>query len=109
MSWEVVFFPEAEADLAKLDGSQKIAVVKAIEKVRTNPLPMQEGGYGKPLGNKHGHNLSGLLKIKLRGPGIRIVYQLVRTETKMIVVVIGMRADQEVYELASKRTDKHKV
>ncbi len=103
MKWELRYLPEAADDLKKLAGNQRILVVKAIEKVRENPLPVQEGGYGKPLGNKRGNNLSGLLKIKLRGAGIRVVYRLLRTESQMLVVVIGVRADEEVYKLASRR------
>ncbi len=76
-------------------------MLKAINKVKENPLPQNEGGYGKPLGNKHGLNLTNLLKIKLRGEGIRIVYKLVRTETQMLIIVIGVREDEEGYDLAN--------
>lgn len=54
MKWAVDFLPEAADDLARLDGSQRQIAVKAIEKVRQNPLPNTEGGYGKPLGNVAG-------------------------------------------------------
>ena len=106
MSWKVVYLPEAEKDLKALDGSQRILVLKAIKKVSANPLPMEEGGYGKPLGNQASSRLAGLFKIKLRAAGLRIVYKLIRTETEMLVVVIGARADDEVYELAERRTEK---
>ena len=96
MSWELYYLPEAEEDLRSLDHSQQIVVRKAIQKVQTNPLPQDEGGCGKPLGHKRGSNLTGLLKVKLRKEGIRIVYKLIRTETRMLVVVIGMREDEEV-------------
>ena len=43
------------------------------------------------------------LIFKLRSAGLRIVYQLRRTESSMMVIVIGVRADEEVYELAQKR------
>ena len=103
MNWEILFLPEAVDDLKALDGSQRKLVRKAINKVSQNPLPESEGGYGKTLGNKHGSNLSGLLKIKLRDAGIRIVYALKRTEHGMLIVVIGARADDEVYKIAEKR------
>ena len=80
-------------------------VVKAINKVLQNPLPVTEGGYGKPLGNKQGNDLAGLLKIKLRDAGIRVVYKFIRTE--ILVVVIGARADDEVYETAQHRAKKN--
>lgn len=108
MSWDVVYLEEARKDLASLDGSQAKLVRKAIQKVSGNPLPDSEGGYGKPLGSHQGNNLTGLLKVKLRGAGLRIVYKLVRLETRMVVVVIGIREDDEVYELARKRMERRK-
>ena len=107
MSWKIVYLPEAEKDLKKLDGSQRTLVLKAIKKVSQNPLPDTEGGYGKPLGNQNSTNLSGFLKIKLRDAGLRIVYKLIRTETEMLIVVIGARADAEVYFQAQARTEKN--
>ena len=100
MSWKVEYLPEAEKDLKGLDGSQRNLVLKAIKKVQQNPLPVDENGYGKPLGNHSSTSLAGLMKIKLRYAGLRIVYQLRRTETSMMIIVIGVRADEEVYELA---------
>ncbi|MDO4479176.1 MAG: type II toxin-antitoxin system RelE/ParE family toxin [Lachnospiraceae bacterium] len=109
MNWKTIFLPEAEKDLRALDGSQRILVQKALKKVCTNPLPADEGGYGKPLGNHASTKLSGLLKIKLKSAGIRIVYKLIRTETELLVVVIGARADDEVYETAQRRVQKNKL
>ena len=105
MSWEVLYLPEAENDLQKLDGSQRILVLKAIKKVRNNPLPQSEGGYGKPLGNKGGRNLTNLLKIKLKASGIRIVYSIIRQAEQMIIIVIGIREDEEVYNIAESRNN----
>jgi mRNA interferase RelE/StbE len=107
MNWKLEYLPEAEKDLRQLSGNQRLLVLKAIKKVQTNPLPMNEGGYGKPLGKKSGTDLTGLLKIKLRGAGLRVVYKLVRTESEMLVVVIGARADDEVYETAGQRARKY--
>ena len=107
MMWELSFLPEAQEDLRALDGSQRLHVVKAIAKVQSNPLPMSEGGYGKPLGNKRLSQLSGLMKVKLKAEGIRIVYKLERTEHAMRVIVIGVRADEAVYREAQKRRESH--
>ena len=103
MSWEVEYLPEAHQDLKNLDGSQKNLVLKAIKKVKQNPLPIYEGGYGKPLGNKNGTDLSGFLKVKLKSAGLRVVYKVVRQDDKMLIIVIGARADEEVYGIAQKR------
>jgi len=109
MKWSLKFLPEAVRDLKNLAGNQRIVVAKAIDKVLENPLPMQEGGYGKPLGNKSGNDLSGFLKIKLKSSGIRVVYKVFQTETEMLVVVIGARADDEVYSIAKRRAEKHSL
>ena len=109
MKWKLGFLPEAAKDLADLAGNQKIMVSKAINKVLENPLPASEGGYGKPLGNKQGNNLSGFLKIKLKSKGIRVVYKLVKIDGQMLVVVIGVRADDEDYDIAQHRAEKHNL
>ena len=105
--WELSFLPEAREDLRALDGSQRIRVVKAIAKVQSNPLPSSEGGYGKPLGNKRLSQLSGLMKVKLKSDGIRIVYKLERIEHAMRIVVIGVRSADAVYREAQKRRESH--
>lgn len=109
MSWNVKYLPEALDDLRKLDGSQRLLIRKAIQKVCRNPLPETEGGYGKLLGNKGGTNLFGFLKIKLRGAGLRIVYQLIRQGDHMLVIVIGAREYEQVYEIAQKRISRHNL
>ncbi len=101
---KVVYTTEAKKDLRRLDGSQKAVVGKAIDKVSANPLPATEGGYGKPLGNKGGKNLAGYFKIKLKNHGLRIVYRLERRNDEMVIIVIAARADEEVYEIAAKRS-----
>ena len=103
MSWEVEYLPEANQDLKNLDGSQRLLVLKAIKKVQQNPISIYEGGYGKPRGNKNGSDLSGFLKVKLKSAGLRVVYKVVRQDDKMLIIVIGARADEEVYGIAQKR------
>lgn len=109
MNWKLVYLPEAAKDLKNLAGNQRLLVVKALDKVLENPLPVSEGGYGKPLGNKQGNDLAGFLKIKLKSAGIRIVYRLIRTESEMLVVVIGARSDDEVYDTAQHRIKKNNL
>ena len=104
--WQVKFLNEAKKDLAKLDNSLKGQVLKGISKVRTNPLPAPNG-YGKPLGNKRGNNLTGFFKIKYRGIGIRVVYTLVPKEKIMNIVVISQRDDEYCYEIAANLYNKY--
>lgn len=104
--WAIQYTAAAKEDLKELDGSTRCAVVRSIKKVSKNPLPYTEGGYGKPLGHNAGSNLTGCLKIKLKRYGIRIVYQLKRTERGMEILIIGARAESEVYIEAEKRIAK---
>ena len=105
MAWSIKYHPLAYEELRQLDGSVKIMVLKGIQKVSENPKPQNEGGYGKPLGNQNGNNLTGLLKIKFLRIGIRVVYKLIENpETnEMYILVISLRADNEVYDIAGKR------
>lgn len=107
MNWVAAYLPEAVKDLEGLSRTQQVLVKKAVAKVKENPLPQNEGGFGKPLGHKQGRNLTNLLKIKLRGEGIRVVYKLVRTQSQMIILVVGVREDEEVYDIAYSRRTKH--
>lgn len=103
MSWTLEFREEAKDDLKRLAHPQQTLVLKGIRKVLTNPLPNAEGGYGKPLGNHRGVNLTGLMKIKFKDAGLRVVYQIKREGQVMTVIVISVRDDEAVYRLAAKR------
>ena len=102
MNWSVEFLPEAQKDFDALAGNQRLLVAKAIKKVQQNPVSTYEGSKG-------GTDLSGLFKIKLKAAGLRIVYKLIQTETEMLIVVIGARADDEVYQIAEKRARKKQL
>ncbi|WEV63480.1 type II toxin-antitoxin system RelE/ParE family toxin [Bifidobacterium sp. ESL0732] len=102
-AWNVRYLKAAKTDIKKLGEPRGEHVRKAIRKVSTNPLPFTEGGYGKPLGKKRDINLTGLMKVKLKNDGIRILYSLERTEKSMTVVIVGVRDDEAVYREAAKR------
>ena len=99
----------AEKDMKKLDHSAQIQVLKGIMKVSKNPLPAEEGGYGKPLGNKSGTNLTNLLKIKFRDLGIRVVYKIERVNGVMKIIVVSARTDEKVYKEAAKRRNRYEL
>ncbi|MEN3003812.1 type II toxin-antitoxin system RelE/ParE family toxin [Dehalobacterium formicoaceticum] len=86
-----------------MDNTQRVQVLKAIEKVSTNPLPANEGGLGKPLGSHSGNNLTGYLKIKLLKLGLRVIYKVVREGNIMRIIVISVRDDETVYNMARER------
>lgn len=103
MAWKISYTESAEKDFQALDGTQKKQVAKAMLKVSENPLPASEGGYGKPLGNKGGSNLTGYFKIKLLKLGLRVVYRLIRTDETMEIIIISIRDDESVYKEAVNR------
>lgn len=107
MTWSIEFLEEAQRDMKKLDHSAQIQVLKGITKVSGNPLPTEEGGYGKLLGNKSGTNLTNLMKIKFRDLGIRVVYKIERVDGVMKIIVVSARTDEQVYKEAAKRREKH--
>ena len=109
MTWEIEFLEEAEKDMKKLDHSAQIQVLKGIMKVSKNPLPAEEDGYGKPLGNKSGTNLTNLLKIKVRDLGIRVVYKIERVNGVMKIIVVSARTDEKVYKEAAKRRNRYEL
>ena len=106
MAWEIRITDEAKKDFNKIEGSIGKQVLAGIVKVSKAPLP-SPNGYGKPLGNKNGNNLTGFFKIKYRGIGIRVVYTLVVDKMVMNIVVISQRDDNYCYELAAKLYDKY--
>ncbi len=107
MTWSVEFLEEAQKDMKKLDHSARVQVLKGINKVKVNPLSKDEGGYGKPLGNKSGTNLTNLFKIKFRDLGIRVVYKVERVDGIMKIIVVSARTDEQVYKEAAKRREKY--
>ncbi len=100
--WKVVNLKDALEDLKKLDKSRLLQVVKKISQVALNPLPINEGGYGEPLGNFATARLSGFCKIKLSNLGLRIVYRLKVNNNKMKYMVVYARADNEACLIGQK-------
>lgn len=46
MAWIIELTEASKIDFSGLDGSVKPIVVKALQKLSKNPLPIREGGYG---------------------------------------------------------------
>ncbi len=103
MGYKIEYYPLAVKDLKKLDNNSQKQVLKAIQKVSENPLSIIDGGYGKHLKNTNTTKLGGLLKIKLKDSGIRVVYKLEKVKKKMIIIVIAVRENNTVYKIAHKR------
>lgn len=106
MAWNIRITDEAKKDYEKIEGSIRKQVLAGIIKVSKAPLP-SPNGYGKPLGNKNGNNLTGFFKIKYRGIGIRVVYTLAVDKMAMNIMVISQRDDNYCYDLVAKLYDKY--
>ena len=106
MAWKIRITDEARKDFYKIEGNVQKQVLAGIVKVSKAPLP-SPNGYGKPLGNKNGNNLTGFFKIKYRGIGIRVVYTLVLDKMVMNIIAISKRDDNYCYELAAKLYEKY--
>lgn len=106
MAWDIRITDEAKKDYGKIEGSIRKQVLAGILKVSKAPLP-SPNGYGKPLGNRKGNDLTGFFKIKYRGIGIRVVYTLVVDKVIMNIMVISQRDDNYCYDLAAKLYDKY--
>jgi len=109
MSFQINFLPEALNDMKELDNSLRPQIAKGIQKVSQNPISIYQGGFGKPLGNKDGTNLVGLYKIKFRGIGIRVVYSVEEKDSIMNIIIVSVRADNQVYQEAANRRKKHNL
>ena len=107
MSWQVEFLDEAVRDMKRLDHSAQIQVLKGIRKVANNPVSFREGGYGKPLGHQGDADLTGLFKIKFRDLGLRVVYKAEIVDSRMKIIVVSARSDDQVYREAARRRSKH--
>ena len=103
MSFQINFLPEA------LDNSLRPQIAKGIQKVSQNPISIYQGGFRKPLGNKDGTNLVGLYKIKFRGIRIRVVYSVEEKDSIMNIIIVSVRADNQVYQEAANRRKKHNL
>jgi mRNA interferase RelE/StbE len=106
MNWTLKYIKEAENDLEKLDNSQRVPVLKGIFKALSNPLPINEGGYGHPLGNKGGNNLTGYLNLKFLRLGLRVVYRLEMNDHVMRIIAVSERDDSVVYDEVANRIKK---
>lgn len=101
--WTVRYLREAMKDMERLDGSVRLYVRKAVKKLETAPED-----FGKALGRKRDWNLTGLREVKLRDAGIRIIYEVRRTDAELWIIVVGVRADEEAYKLADRRLKRLK-
>lgn len=90
MTWRVQFHPAVEEDLKELGTAEARRVLKVIRERLAEGEPDK---IGKPLRGA----LAGYRRV--RTGGVRIVYRICGTEIALVLCV-GARRDDEVYEAA---------
>ena len=89
MSYELEFLPSALKVWQKLDNSIKVQFKKKLSERLENP----KGTKDKLRGYED------VYKIKLRDVGYRLAYQVKDDEIVVLVLVVGKRENNEVYEM----------
>ena len=93
MTYKLDFLEEALAEWNKLNPSIKQPLKKQLIKVLQNPRIPKNKLSGYP--NRY--------KIKLRSIGYRLVYEVIDDEVVVIVIAVGRRENNAVYDDANSR------
>ena len=89
MSYELGFLPSALKEWQKLDNSIKVQFKKKLSERLENPKVTKDKLRG----------YEDVYKIKLRDVGYRLAYQVKDDEIVVLVLVVGKRENNEVYEM----------
>ena len=89
MSYELEFLPGALKEWQKLDNSIKVQFKKKLSERLENPKVTKDKLRG----------YEDVYKIKLRDVGYRLAYQVKDSEIVVLVLVVGKRENNEVYEM----------
>lgn len=93
MSYELAFHPDALTEWNKLDQSVRSQLKKKLVERLANPRV--------PAAQLSGRN--DRYKIKLQSAGYRLVYEVRDSELLVLVVAVGKRERNAVYQTAVKR------
>ena len=89
MSYELEFLPSALKEWQKLDNSIKVQFKKKLSERLENTKVTKDKLRG----------YEDVYKIKLRDVGYRLAYQVKDDEIVVLVLVVGKRENNEVYEM----------
>ena len=89
MRYELEFLPSALKEWQKLDNSIKVQFKKKLSERLENPKVTKDKLRG----------YEDVYKIKLRDIGYRLAYQVKDDEIVVLVLVVGKRENNEVYEM----------
>ena len=94
MTYELQFLPSALKEWRKLGDTVRVQLKTKLAERLTNPRVPKDARHG----------LRDHYKIKLRGPGYRLVYRVEDETVTVTVVAVGKREGGAVYKSASRRT-----
>ncbi|MFU8925267.1 type II toxin-antitoxin system RelE family toxin [Acinetobacter puyangensis] len=94
MTYSLDFLEEALKEWNNLNHSIKQALKKKLEKVLENPRIPKNKLSGHP----------DRYKIKLRSIGYRLVYEVIDSEVVVLMIAVGKRENNDVYNRANDRT-----
>ena len=94
MAWHVIYHPDVQQDLTRLGSAAANRVLDVIEERIRDGEPDK---LGKPLRGA----LAGCRRI--RTGNTRIVYAVDGQAIRVLIIAVGARRDEEVYETAQRR------
>ena len=96
MAWLIQYHPDVQQDLRTLGRSEARIILKYLEERIAQGEPDK---LGKPLAGE----LAGFRRI--RTGQTRIVYRVDGGRIEVLLIAVGMRRDNEIYDLAVGRID----
>ena len=96
MSYRLKFLPKALKEWKKLDATISKQFKKKLEERLENPKVAKDRLRG----------FEDVYKIKLRTVGYRLAYQVKEEEITIIVLVVGLRDKEKVYDMLKQRFEK---
>jgi mRNA interferase RelE/StbE len=99
VAWTVFYHPEVQDDFRRLGRTEARVIQNVIDERLARGEPEKSG---KPLSG----DLSGYRR--LRTGQTRIVYRVDGKRIEVLVIAVGQRRDDEVYEKAERRARKAK-
>jgi mRNA interferase RelE/StbE len=94
VAWNVFYHPEVENDFRRLGRTEALIIQRVIDERLVRGEPDKSG---KPLSG----DLAGYRR--LRTGQTRIVYRVDGARIEVLVIAVGQRRDDEVYESAERR------
>lgn len=94
MAWQLIYHPDVQQDLIRLGSAAANRVLDVIEERIRDGEPVK---LGKPLRGA----LAGCRRI--RTGNTRIVYKVDGLAIQVLIIAVGSRRDEEVYDLANRR------